>query len=141
MTLDVLKDRLFAEGYRLLVHELRPWGLMISDLHLTWIGGRFTVAWTERGEIVETLHAGEDETAACDCFHEVVSDRQWHFRTFMDGPEADAATARLQAAGLRVTRNDISNFNGAGDARHRLFLVGRDLAGAERIVAPDASAR
>ena len=65
MTLDALKRRLFAEGYRPLIDELRPWGLMISDLHLDIVDGLYTVAWTERGRITDTLHASSDEAAAC----------------------------------------------------------------------------
>jgi len=135
MHLDALKTRLLVEGYGDLVHELRPWGLMISDLHLKMSEGMYIVAWTERGAIVEQLLASADEGAACECFHDVVSGQKWHFRTFRTPPEADALTILLRAGGIKVSRNDIPDFNGPGDARYRLFLAGRDLARAEEIAA------
>jgi hypothetical protein len=133
MNLDTLKKQLFAEGYGDLVHDLRPRGLMISDLHLKTTDGLFTVAWTERGEVTDLLHASKREEAACRCFYDVVSEQAWHFRTCRDAGEADALTMKLQYAGLNVRRNDIPNFNGPGDARYRIFLAGRDLQRAMRL--------
>ena len=40
---------------------------------------------------------------------------------------------RLKAGGIAPRRNDIPNFNGPGDARYRIFVLGRDLMRAEQI--------
>lgn len=135
MNLDALNKRLATEGYGPLVSELRPWGLMIQDLYLEVIDGLYTITWTERGEVTETVYASHDEEAACNCFLETVSGRRWHFRTFQDARQADMLTERLGAAGITPWRNDIPNFNGPGDARYRIFVLGRDLMRAEAVAA------
>lgn len=68
MTLDELYPRLVEDGYGHLIFERGPWGLAIGDLRIERRDRTFTIGWSERGEMLETVLVTADEQEACDAF-------------------------------------------------------------------------
>ena len=128
MTLDGLYDRLVSDGYGHLIFVRGPWGLAVGDLRIERKGGTFTICWSERGEVLETVLVTADEQEACNAFRAKVASISWHLATSTDRATIERLGEELGAAGIETRRNDIPDFNGPGDARYRIFVQGSDLA-------------
>jgi len=135
MTLDGLYECLIEEGYGPLIVERGPWGLAIGDFRIVRRDGSFTLGWSERGEVLETVLVTSDEQAACNAFRAEVASLSLHLVASEDRATIERLGAAVTAAGIAVRRNDIPNFNGPGDVRYRIFVDGRDLARGREIVA------
>jgi hypothetical protein len=135
MNLDELHTCLVEEGYGPLIFERGPWGLAVGDFRIVQRDGSFTLCWSERGEVYETLLVTTDEQAACDAFRAEVSQFSLHLAASEDRATIERISAALTAAGIAATRNDIPDFDGPGDVRYRIFVDGRDLARGHEIVA------
>jgi len=135
MTLQHLKARLQDQGYGPLIAENGPSLLSIYDLRIEQVDGGWRVCATERGEILETYLTTPDECQACRYWYDRIAGTMLHLATFKAAGEARSLQRALEAAGVKVWRNDIPSFNGPNDARYRIFTAGRDLHQARSIMA------
>ena len=133
MTLDELYDRLVADGYGNLIFVRGTWGLAVGDLRIERKEGKFTICWSERGEVLETVLVTADEQQACNAFLAKVASISWHLATSTDCATMERLGDALRAAGIETRRNDIPDFNGPGDAHYRIFVHGSDLARGDEI--------
>ena len=135
MNFQHLKTCLQDQGYGPLIAENGPSLLSIYDLRIEQVGDTWRVCDTERGEILETFLTTRDESEACRYWYDRIAGTMLHLATFKAAGDARSLQHALEAAGVKVLRNDIPSFNGPNDARYRIFTAGRDLHRARSIMA------
>ena len=134
MDLTELKSRLHNESYDHLGCESGPYLLAIFDFRVERVDGIWRVCDTERGEVVHTHLTTPDESVACDFWYSRISEKTLFLVGANDRGIIDRLEQELKAAGMKVWRNDIPQFNGPDDPFYRIFVAGADLLKAKRLI-------
>ncbi|MEY5010625.1 MAG: hypothetical protein RLZZ253_1764 [Verrucomicrobiota bacterium] len=129
MTTTELKAALIAEGCNENTFAIGNRGTASDTFCLIHQNGRWEVFYTERGSDDPPIYTGTSEHDACVFFkHHILSQRHWHMVGFFcSESEAIALEERIRALGVQPVRNDIPAFQQPGDARYRVFVMGKDI--------------
>ena len=127
MTAAEVIEKLLAEGCHPRNFQLGGGG---DDCHcLEQAGGLWSVFYAERGRdsAPEFTSASEEEASAY-FYWLIMGMDHWHMVGFFaDQAQASALQAQLAALGIRAIRNDMPSYRSVGDARYRVFVVGKDI--------------
>lgn len=135
MTAAELIDKLLAEGCHPRHFQLGGGG---DDCHcLENSGGIWSVFYSERGRDGPPEFTSSSEEQACAYFYRLIMGIQhWHLVGFFrDEAEARALQSLLAARGIQTIRNDMPSFRAVGDARYRVFVVGKDIFAVRALLA------
>ncbi len=101
-----------------------------SDAHcLIQDGGDWVVFYTERGCDSTPVFSSPSEEAACDYFIKLIlAEKHWHLvGSFIHESAAISLAQKVEQLGVKPVRNDIPNYSKEGDARYRVFVMGKDI--------------
>jgi hypothetical protein len=129
MTTTELKAALIEEGCNEANFAIGNRGTASDTFCLIHQNVRWEVFYTERGSDDPPLYAGTSEHDACVFFkHHILSQQHWHMVGFFcRESEALALEVRIRSLGVQPVRNDIPAFQQPGDARYRVFVMGKDI--------------
>ncbi|HWV15256.1 MAG TPA: hypothetical protein VN030_07470 [Cellvibrio sp.] len=122
-----IREKLLAEGCNESNFSV---GRRVSDSYCLDVkGGEWVVFYTERGQDSEPIFSSVSEEKACQFFYDYVMRMQhWHILGFFeDEAAAISLESKLISIGVQPVRNDIPAYQGAGDPRYRVFVVGKDI--------------
>ena len=129
MTLSEVTPFLLAEGCNPMTFAVGSRGNASDAYVLAQQNGLWEIFYTERGSDSNPIFSTDSEDEACRFFIQKVStSQQWHMvGWFTKEADANQLEERIKALGITPIRNDIPCFSGPGDARYRLFVVGKDI--------------
>ena len=91
--------------------------------------GKWSVYFTERGLNSEPIYESQNEAEACEFYYkEIMSIEHWHNVGFFECDEpAQKLQQELEAAGIKVIRNDMPPLKAGGPKIRRVFVLGEDI--------------
>ncbi|MDF7776125.1 hypothetical protein P1X14_12770 [Sphingomonas sp. AOB5] len=133
MSLRDLHRELAERGFRHLWWAEGSATLSMLDLEIRRDGSTWSVADTERGEVIEDHGSWADESDACRAYLALVDTRYWHLTDLPDAAAADALQRALEGAGIASQRNDRPDDARPGNYIPRLFVPGDRYREARRL--------
>ncbi|RYY76283.1 MAG: SPOR domain-containing protein [Gammaproteobacteria bacterium] len=127
MKTDELKEKLISEGCN--ESNFAVMGRTSDAFCLDKKGEKWSVFFCERGSDSAPIFSSDSEEETCEFFFNyIIKQQHWHIVGFFKNiSDANDLEEKLTSIGVKPIRNDIPAYRAAGDLRHRVFVVGKDI--------------
>jgi hypothetical protein len=129
MKTSELKEYLLSQGCSESSFAVGSRGAANDAYCLVYNGRDWVIFYTERGCDSPPVFSSSSEEVARDYFIKLIlAQKHWHLVGFFINESAAISLAqKIEQLGVKAVRNDIPNYSKEGDARYRVFVIGKDI--------------